>query len=618
MNNKTQLDSYSILICSKYFETKQDFINIICVCKKFKETTEKLRYNPISINTLKLFPKIQTQYLYDKEENIMNNVKQHRITYTVDFEEFMKTKDRNFDYCNVEYTKGNTKQYGFSIPSCINSLSERCFSKRDITSIIIPNSVKTIENECFYHCSQLQNITFSNTLTKIGNLCFCDCTNLKSIHIPSSLDNLDCQLFVHCYSLSKVVLPATITSIGDFCFSSCPSLRSIQLPSSLQYIGKNCFHSCGIESIEIPETIKYIGFGCFLDCTSLTSIKLYPNGFNLNMKVSYLDLLFYKQFNIQCRNVVLTKGDVDNFNYNFLNKNIYDGTLTIPNDINSINYYCLSVSNYIQSIVVPTTVTSIGYYCFKNCSFLTSLSIPQTVKNIGIGFLHNCTKLINLSLPLNDNNKYPFKVSYTDYLTLKKKCGYVYLQSITIPTTVKHIGKHLIDGCINLIEFKYDGDWDNIVVSYDDHLRYKSIGLVFNSIEYTNDDKIKYRINIPSIVHSLNHTFYNRSNDMFYIPSHITSLGKMMFTSYDSEYSKLRSIVIPISIKTIPKYCFHSCMLLTNKAFSNCISLKTIIIPKHVISIEKYAFEECFSLTSITLPESIPTLGENALGDVIN
>ena len=74
-----KLDSYSILIVSKYLETKQDFINLISVRKSFRLTTEKLRFNPISISSLTLFPLIQTLYLYDQEDKIIESNQLNKI-----------------------------------------------------------------------------------------------------------------------------------------------------------------------------------------------------------------------------------------------------------------------------------------------------------------------------------------------------------------------------------------------------------------------------------------------------------------------------------------------------------------------------------------------------------
>ncbi|KAL7716061.1 hypothetical protein QTN25_006386 [Entamoeba marina] len=742
----TNVDSYSMLIVSKYFHLPFDYINVICVCKKFKETTEKLRFNPIPIKSLKLFPKIQTQYLYNKNDMKIKGIGNYEIWYEIDYGQYLKIKDDNTSFHHIIYTSHNRYNYGvtipynvkttgaecfecrsfrdFAIPNQITSIQSGCFSNcsqlRNITlptsllsipsdcfihcslltSVHIPSTIQSIGNSCFWYCQSLKTISIPNSVTTIGSHCFYYCNQLQSITLPSLITFLEKETFCCCSQLSKIVLTPSLTLISDRCFSQCINLKSITLPLSLKFIGIECFKTCGIESIEVPNSIKSIGVNCFMECKSLTNIMLRSQHKEFPFEVSYYDSILYKQFGIACQRIKLTRSDVEKQSKHSDNKNIH---YTIPFTISEIDANAFYHETHFESITIPTTVTSIGMNCFRSCRQLTSLSIPNNVQSIGKYCFLECTSLKQLSVPLNNDKNYPFKVTYSDYLILKQcgincieKCtfsyndssifqykiplgiplvlniksfqkssettlqnniislksnhlseditlitiptsltylcddcfkGYTKLQSITIPTTVKYIGKHLIDGCISLTELNYQGDWNNIIVSYDDHLRYKSNGFMFNNIEYTENDKKIYGNVIPSIVHSLHHSYYDRSNEILHIPTHVTSLDNNMFgdiiiDAYGvKDYSKLHNIIIPTSVQTIPKHCFSSCYLLTHvllpssltsikkKAFSNCFSLQSINVPSSVISIEQYAFEGCFSLTSITLPTSITLLG---------
>ena len=51
-----------------------------------------------------------------------------------------------------------------------------------------------------------------------------------------------------------------------------------------------------------------------------------------------------------------------------------------------------------------------------------------------------------------------------------------------------------------------------------------------------------------------------------------------------------------------------------NQAFSNCTSLTSITIPDSVTSIGASAFEYCNALTSITIPDSVTSIGDYAFG----
>ncbi|KAL7712161.1 hypothetical protein QTN25_010194 [Entamoeba marina] len=705
-----------MLIASNYFEYVQDFINLICVCKKFKQTTKKLRYNPIPITSLKLFPKIQTQYLYSTNNTKLDGVEKYEVRYIVDYDEYLNLQKDNIKCHRITYTKYNIEKHGINIPNEVHILSDKCFDSNELKSIIIPNTVTSIGNGCFNECSNLVNVSLPTRLMKLNFNCFFHCISLQSISISSSIQSLGYNCLFGCSNIKTMKLPNSVTSLGKGCFCECSSLESIQLPSqlimleentfkncksltnlqlptTLILIGDYCFSNCSmLESIKIPNSVKSMGFKCFSDCYQLTSLDIKLTDNQASFQVSYSDSLLFNKYGVSCTNIILTENDIADAN-NEMNQQNNISKFGIPNNVVELGKCSFYYQTHLKSITIPTTITKIGYSCFSGCKELTKLSIPTSVKIIEMNCFEGLNNLKELTLPLNQNNKYPFKVSYNEYLILKQygiysqkviftrfdyiqhdgiiptdiplicdisineysttiqeniislksnhlsetityvtiptsvthlcdKCfkNYRNLKSITIPTSVKYIGKHLIDGCDSLTQLNYEGDWNNIVVSYDAHLKFKSKGLIFNNIEYTNDDKWIYGNVIPTIVHSLDKEIYNRSNEMFHIPKHITTLDNKMFAVEWNEYSKIKSVIIPTSITTIPKHCFSNCYLLTSvylpttltsikkNSFSNCISLQSITIPTTVITIEDYAFSNCYSLTSILLPTSLQTI----------
>ena len=59
------MDRYSMFVVARYFKTRQDYINLMAVCKKYGNLVEMFRYNPIDDYTL--FPMVQTQHFYSRD-----------------------------------------------------------------------------------------------------------------------------------------------------------------------------------------------------------------------------------------------------------------------------------------------------------------------------------------------------------------------------------------------------------------------------------------------------------------------------------------------------------------------------------------------------------------------
>lgn len=64
-------------------------------------------------------------------------------------------------------------------------------------------------------------------------------------------------------------VPDTVTKIGEEAFRNCSNLISIQLPKSLTTIQNNAFYGCRyLKNITLPSGLTTLGLGAFSNCTS--------------------------------------------------------------------------------------------------------------------------------------------------------------------------------------------------------------------------------------------------------------------------------------------------------------------------------------------------------------
>ena len=99
----------------------------------------------------------------------------------------------------------------------------------------------------------------------------------------------------------------------------------------------------------------------------------------------------------------------------------------------------------------------------------------------------------------------------------------------------------------------------------------------------------------------------------------VTSIGQSAFSK-----SKITSVSLPSSVKTIELYAFFMCTNLTsitlssnlttigNSAFYYCSSLSSITFPNSLETIDAYAFHNCSALRSINLPSNLTVIDSYA------
>ena len=278
---------------------------------------------------------------------------------------------------------------------------------------VIPNSITRIEDYAFYNCTDLTSIGIPSSVIYIGYYAFSGCENLTSVTLPSSIIDIKGGAFAYCTGITSIHIPNGITSIEDETFYNCIALTSVTIPSSVTHIGNAAFANCNaLNSITIPNGVTYIGYSAFYRCESLTAVNI-PNGIQRieNYTFAYCSALT----SVTIPSSVTTIGNSAFYYCTFT-------SITIPNSVINIEGAAFRNCGSLTSVTIPNGVTTIGYDAFYNCTALTSVIIPSSVTSIESGAFAYCdalTSVTNLNLTPVDISWWEFYYVDRPACTLK-------------------------------------------------------------------------------------------------------------------------------------------------------------------------------------------------------
>ena len=467
-------------------------------------------------------------------------------------------------------------------------------------------SVTSIEYCAFYRCSGLTSVTIPNSVTSIGWGAFEGTSwynnqpdgvvyagknvykykgtmpNNTSIVIDEGTYSISPLAFQNCSGLTSITIPNSVTTIGGGAFSGCSGLTSITIPNSVTSIGNSAFQYCtSLTSVTIPNSVTSIGYGAFAYCSALTLITI-PNS---------VTSIGYAMFR-GCSNLssITIPDSVTSIEQSAFEECTGLISITIPKSVTSIKTSTFKGCSNLSSITIPDSVTSIGESAFEECYSLSSITIPNTVTNIGASVFKGCSSLTAITIPDNvttigDDTFY----------------GCSNLTSIAIGKSVSSIEKSAFYVCSKIIRVELN--CNNIVSK--DYNKYNNIGNIFGK-------QVKEYVLGNSVKRIGNYAFYGCSDiTSITIPNSVSGIRDGAFDGC--------SALATVHITDIAAWCNIQCNSnpfsnnLNHHLFLNGEEITDLIIPNNNIRvIRKGAFINCTSITSVTIPQSVLSIEQNA------
>lgn len=107
------------------------------------------------------------------------------------------------------------------------TIAEQAFEYENIKSIILPDTIITIEENAFYQCSGLETVHLGNSISTIEKRAFSRCSSINSIYLPNSLITLGVASFEYCTNLQTVYMGNSIDKLEMKAFQYCKNLTDI-------------------------------------------------------------------------------------------------------------------------------------------------------------------------------------------------------------------------------------------------------------------------------------------------------------------------------------------------------------------------------------------------------
>lgn len=457
----------------------------------------------------------------------------------------------------------------------VTTVKEESFvNNESIKSLVIPETITTIEQNAILDCANFDNVYISNVESWYNINFYGDFYTI--LYYPedweSTLDEVyvpqEYNIYVNNNLLENLIVPATIETVSS-AFSYCKSIKSITISEGVKTIGNNAFGHCSnLETVTISEGVETIGEFAFYSCKNLKVIDI-PTTLTKSDNCSFLlcDSLervniknLESWLNIDFVGELASAPGTESFYQQYIHyfayydkigcsnplsiaKSLYINgeetkNIIIPDSITELKPHLFGYSN-IESVTLNKVVT-IGSNAFWNCKQLTSVTLSDCLETIGDKAFSGCSNLLSIDLP-------------ESLITIGKEALYnTSIYSIDIPKNLTTLGEN------------------------------------FSSATHFN-------------VHEENSVYDSRNNCGMLIETAINKIvrGSTYVEEYNEELD-IDQLIIPEGIEIIGENAFAG------------LRFENIVFPNSLKRIEANAFNDCEYLQTVTLGTGLEFIGGDA------
>lgn len=309
-------------------------------------------------------------------------------------------------------------------------------SKKNLETLVLADTVKTIGKYAFRNLTKLSSVTFSASLETIGEYAFDGCESLTVFNAPSSLKTIEYSAFansgletvtlneglesilgkdnnLNAYpgpfentKIKTLKVPSTVTKVCVFgrissletLYISADFLNSVYTRNGSTSVRRLFLTGGSLSMIDLFDDFYEVHFASGVTSTNTYTYKLYSNALIVNesnVQISVPDDYVgeYVTSESAVTGKFVTENDLIYYSYNgrkILVRYTGEKTVIEASDLSGITdiYNPAFRNTNITSVTLPSSVKNIGEKAFSSCKSLSTVYIPSSVERIaGYAFI---------------------------------------------------------------------------------------------------------------------------------------------------------------------------------------------------------------------------------------